>query len=77
MGYGDFKLFAAVGAWLGWQVLPATILIASVVGLIYALLTIVLRRRQAAQPIPFGPFLAIAGWVSLMARDTVLALFLA
>ncbi|MCZ6709036.1 MAG: A24 family peptidase [Gammaproteobacteria bacterium] len=76
MGYGDFKLFAAIGAWLGWQILPATILIASAVGLLYALLTTLMGKRERSQPIPFGPFLAVAGWVSLIARDTVLALFL-
>ena len=77
MGYGDFKLYAAIGAWLGWQVLPAVILIASIVGLIYALFTALMGKRTRAQPIPFGPFLAVSGWVSLIARDTVLALFLA
>jgi leader peptidase (prepilin peptidase) / N-methyltransferase len=76
MGYGDFKLLAAIGAWLGWQVLPATVLIAAVVGLIYAAATSVTGRRAAAQPIPFGPFLAVAGWVCLIQRDTVLTLFL-
>ncbi len=76
MGYGDFKLLAAVGAWLGWQVLPSTVLIAAGVGLIYALITAVTGRRESAQPIPFGPFLAIAGWVCLVQRDTVLRLFM-
>ncbi len=76
MGYGDFKLFAAIGAWLGWQILPATILIASALGLLYALLTTLTGKRERSQPIPFGPFLAVAGWVSLVARDTVLAVFL-
>ena len=76
MGYGDFKLLAAIGAWLGWQVLPAAILIAAGVGLLYALATSVLGQRESSQPIPFGPFLAIAGWVSLVQRDTVLGLFL-
>lgn len=76
MGYGDFKLLAAIGAWLGWQVLPATVLIAAGVGLVYAAVTSFAGQRAAAQPIPFGPFLAIAGWVSLVQRDTVLALFL-
>ncbi|MDH3643734.1 MAG: A24 family peptidase [Gammaproteobacteria bacterium] len=76
MGYGDFKLFAAIGAWLGWQLLPATILIASAAGLLYALVITVAGKRQRAQPIPFGPFLAVAGWVSLVARDNVLSLFL-
>ncbi len=76
MGYGDFKLLAAIGAWLGWQVLPATVLIAAGVGLVYALGTSLTGNRESAQPIPFGPFLAIAGWVCLAQRDTVLRLFL-
>jgi leader peptidase (prepilin peptidase) / N-methyltransferase len=76
MGYGDFKLLGAIGAWLGWQVLPAAVLIAAAVGLIYAAATSVTGQREAAQPIPFGPFLAIAGWVCLVQRDTVLTLFL-
>ena len=76
MGYGDFKLLGAIGAWLGWQVLPATVLIAAGVGLLYALATSLLGQREHSQPIPFGPFLAIAGWVSLVQHDTVLRLFL-
>ena len=76
MGYGDFKLLAAIGAWLGWQVLPAAVLIAAAVGLAYAVFTSLTGRRASAQPIPFGPFLAIAGWVCLLQRDTVLGLFL-
>lgn len=76
MGYGDFKLLAAIGAWLGWQVLPAAVLIAAGVGLIYALGTALAGRRTQSQPIPFGPFLAIAGWVCMTLRDTVLRLFL-
>jgi len=75
MGYGDFKLFAAIGAWLGWQILPVTILIASALGLLYALMITLTGKHERAQPIPFGPFLAVAGWVSLVARDNVLALF--
>ncbi|HEX7036056.1 MAG TPA: A24 family peptidase [Pseudomonadales bacterium] len=76
MGYGDFKLLAAIGAWLGWQVLPATVLIAAGVGLIYALGASVAGKRGRGQPIPFGPFLAIAGWVCLIQRDTVIDSFL-
>ena len=76
MGYGDFKLLAAIGAWLGWQVLPATVLIAAVVGLMYAVATSLSGRRERAEPIPFGPFLAVAGWVCMVQRDTVLTLFL-
>ncbi len=76
MGYGDFKLLAAIGAWLGWQVLPGAVLVAAGVGLLYALGSSVAGKREASQPIPFGPFLAIAGWVCLVQRDTVLRLFL-
>ena len=75
MGYGDFKLLAALGAWLGWQALPSIILLSAVVGLIYAGGRIILRRQSREDAIPFGPFLAIAGWVTLMFRDTVLGLF--
>ena len=77
MGYGDFKLFGAIGAWFGWQILPSAILIAAVVGLVFALTTQLVGKRQTAQPIPFGPFLSISGWVCLLFRDTVLNLFAA
>ena len=76
MGYGDFKLLGALGAWLGWQALPSVILIAAVVGLIYALGNMALKRQDRHDTIPFGPFLAVAGWVTLYFRDTVLGLFL-
>ena len=66
MGYGDFKLFAALGAWLGWQMLLPTILIAAFTGAIVGLGLIVLRRHDRSAPIPFGPFLAGAGWLMLM-----------
>ena len=66
MGYGDFKLFAALGAWLGWQMLLPTILLAALTGAIVGLGLIVLRRHDRAAPIPFGPFLAGAGWLMLM-----------
>ncbi|MFP4130430.1 MAG: prepilin peptidase [Halorhodospira sp.] len=62
MGYGDFKLTAALGAWLGWQALPALVLIAAAAGLITALAQAV-RYRRLDQPLPFGPFLALAGWL--------------
>ena len=75
MGYGDFKLLAALGAWMGWQILPGIILIAALAGLLFALLTSLAGRRQKAQPIAFGPFLAMAGWVCLVNRDTVLSFF--
>jgi leader peptidase (prepilin peptidase) / N-methyltransferase len=66
MGYGDFKLFAALGAWLGWQMLLPIILIASATGAIVGLSLIALRRQGRSTPIPFGPFLAISGWLMLM-----------
>ncbi|MBX3705151.1 MAG: prepilin peptidase [Pseudomonadales bacterium] len=76
MGYGDFKLLGAIGAWLGWQVLPATLLIAALAGLAYALGTAVTGRRTAGQPVPFGPFLAIGGWCALVERELVVGFFL-
>ena len=75
MGYGDFKLLAALGAWLGWQVLPSIILIAAALGLMYALSRVFTARQTSQDPIPFGPFLATAGWVTLIFRDTVLSVF--
>ena len=72
MGYGDFKLLAALGAWMGWQVLPALLLIASVAGVCYALATGLFKAARRDQPMPFGPFLAVGGWVCLMARDNLL-----
>ncbi|EIK54259.1 type 4 prepilin peptidase PilD [Stutzerimonas stutzeri TS44] len=71
MGYGDFKLLAMIGAWGGWQVLPLTILLSSLVGAVLG--SILLRMRSAAQgtPIPFGPYLAIAGWIALLWGDSI------
>ena len=65
MGHGDFKLFALFGAWLGWQLLPLIILLASVVGAVVGIGLIVLRGRDHQLPIPFGPFLCVAGWIAL------------
>ena len=66
MGYGDFKLFAALGAWLGWQMLLPIILIAAVVGALTGIAMLSLRGQSRATPIAFGPFLAAAGWLVLM-----------
>ncbi|MBU1237757.1 MAG: A24 family peptidase [Gammaproteobacteria bacterium] len=65
MGYGDFKLLAAIGAWLGWQMLPLTILLSSLVGAVVGVGLIVLARHGRNVPIPFGPYLAVAGIIAL------------
>ena len=65
MGYGDFKLLAALGAWLGWQMLPAIILLSSVVGAVVGIALIVAARHGRNVPIPFGPYLAAAGVIAL------------
>ena len=65
MGYGDFKLLAALGAWLGWQMLPTIILLSSVVGAVVGITLIVVARRGRNVPIPFGPYLAAAGGIAL------------
>jgi leader peptidase (prepilin peptidase) / N-methyltransferase len=66
MGYGDFKLFAALGAWLGWQMLLPIILFAAAVGAVVGITMIAVQGRDRAAPIAFGPFLAAAGWLALM-----------
>lgn len=66
MGYGDFKLLALFGAWLGWQYLLQIILLSSVVGAIVGIALIVFRGRDKNIPIPFGPYIATAGWISLL-----------
>ncbi len=66
MGYGDFKLFALIGAWLGWQYLPLTILLSSVVGAVIGIALMLNRGKKTDMAIPFGPYLAIAGWIALM-----------
>jgi leader peptidase (prepilin peptidase)/N-methyltransferase len=76
MGYGDFKLLAALGAWMGWKILPLVILMSSVVGAFIGLGLIVFRRRAGGTPMPFGPYLAIAGAVALFAGPTLMHLWL-
>jgi leader peptidase (prepilin peptidase)/N-methyltransferase len=66
MGYGDFKLLAALGAWLGWQMLPLIIMLSAVVGAVVGLGMIVLVRHDRNVPIPFGPYLAAAGWIAML-----------
>jgi len=66
MGYGDFKLLAMLGAWGGWQVLPLTILLSSVVGAVLGTIMLRIQKADSGTTIPFGPYLAIAGWVALL-----------
>ena len=66
MGYGDFKLLAALGAWLGWTMLPTIILLSSLVGAVVGIGLIVFARRGRDKPIPFGPYLAAAGLIALL-----------
>lgn len=71
MGYGDFKLLSLFGAWLGWQYLPQIILLSSIVGAIIGIGMIIIRGRDKNIPIPFGPYLAIAGWISLLFGEKI------
>jgi leader peptidase (prepilin peptidase)/N-methyltransferase len=66
MGQGDFKFLAALGAFLGWQLLPLIILLASISGIIFALTHMVIKRHFKSVPLPFGPYLAVAGWIALL-----------
>ena len=76
MGHGDFKLLAALGAWLGWQMLLPIVLLSAGVGAIIGVALIAMRRQQRGNPIPFGPFLAAAGWVSMLWGPQMVARYL-
>lgn len=76
MGYGDFKLLAALGAWLGWQMLPVIIILSSLVGAIIGISLIVFGKREKTKAIPFGPYLAIAGWIALIWGSELNTLYL-
>lgn len=71
MGYGDFKLLGALGALLGWQALPMIILMSSAVGAVIGIALMATKRLNREQPMPFGPYLAIAGWLSMVFGDTI------
>ncbi|MDE2294212.1 MAG: prepilin peptidase [Gammaproteobacteria bacterium] len=66
MGHGDFKLLAALGAWLGWRMLPLVIVLSAATGAVLGIAMIVFRGRDRAAPIPFGPYLAVAGWLAML-----------
>ena len=75
MGYGDFKLLAMLGAWLGWQVIPLIILLSSICGAVIGIGLIVLRKHDKSKPIPFGPYLALAGWIALVWGTELLGMY--
>ncbi len=76
MGYGDFKLLALLGAWMGWQSLPMIVLLSSAVGAVLGVSMILIQGRDRAQPIPFGPYLAIAGWIALLWGEQISSAYL-
>lgn len=76
MGYGDFKLLAALGAWLGWQMLPLVVLLSSLVGAVIGSILMASGAAQRNQGIPFGPYLAAAGWIALLWGDTIVTSYL-
>jgi leader peptidase (prepilin peptidase)/N-methyltransferase len=76
MGYGDFKLLALFGAWLGWQYLPIIILLSSLVGAVIGIAMIIIVKKDRNIPIPFGPYLAAAGWLALIWGEQINTLYL-
>jgi leader peptidase (prepilin peptidase) / N-methyltransferase len=76
MGYGDFKLLAAIGAWLGWQQLPLVILLSAAVGSVVGIALIVFQGRSRQATIPFGPYLAAAGWIAMLKGNALMAWYL-
>ncbi|MBN2689615.1 MAG: prepilin peptidase [Gammaproteobacteria bacterium] len=76
MGNGDFKLLAMFGAWLGWQQLPFIILASSIIGIIISLILIIFRKHKVSEPIPFGPYIAIAGFIAMLWGKPILIYYL-
>lgn len=76
MGYGDFKLLAMLGAWLGWQLLPLIILLSATVGALVGIVLLLLRNKTRDTPIPFGPYLCFAGWIALLKGHDIVHAYL-
>lgn len=76
MGQGDFKFLAAFGAFIGWQLLPLIILLASISGVIFTLIHMTIKRQFKSVPLPFGPYLAVAGWVALLWGNEIMQYYL-
>lgn len=75
MGFGDFKLLAAIGAWLGWKLLPAVVLLSAGVGAVIGIALILFARHGRGTPIPFGPYLALGGFAALLWGDALTRLY--
>ena len=76
MAAGDFKLLAVLGAWMGWEALPLIILLSSLVGAVVGVSLIAFGGHDRGKPIPFGPYLAAAGWIALIWGDAIMAAYL-
>lgn len=76
MGFGDFKLLAMIGAWAGWQSLPVVVLCSSLVGAVVGITLIIFQGRKRSQPMPFGPFLAAAGWITLLWGEDIIEAYM-
>ncbi len=76
MGYGDFKLLAMLGAWMGWQLLPLIIILSSIVGAALGISLIIFKGRDKQTPIPFGPYLAAAGWIAILWGEPMMDFYL-
>jgi leader peptidase (prepilin peptidase)/N-methyltransferase len=77
MGYGDFKLLAVLGAWFGWQALPLVILTSSLAGAIIGISIMIASKEKKSRPMPFGPYLAVAGWTYLVGGEALVQLYYA
>ena len=76
MGYGDFKLLAALGAWLGWQLVPFVIFISAIAGSVVGIVLILLKHRESSTPIPFGPYISAAGWIAMLWGNDIMTFYL-
>jgi leader peptidase (prepilin peptidase) / N-methyltransferase len=75
MGYGDFKLMAMLGAWFGWQALPLMIFISSILGAVYGISLMILKQKNRYTAIPFGPFIALAGFIELLYHQNLIEFY--
>lgn len=76
MGHGDFKLMALFGAWMGWEILPFIIVAASLVGAIFGIIALKRQNKDKATPLPFGPYLVIAGWIALLWGKPIIEMYM-